>query len=173
MVGCNDDISVANTKSSVMFSASAGTNYWVQVGGKGTDAGTIHLNTDLIPSLAVGDTNRINIPQSSMGTKDAGEPNPCSITCTYTYWARLDIIANGTLSVDTTGSAFNTVLGLSVGTTNLNYATLSALGCNDDFGGTTRSKVTAIVTAGTTVWAQVGGKNGSRGSLKINYHLAP
>lgn len=172
-VACNDDIGGGVTQSSVTFTVPAGTKYFIQVGGKGSAWGTIALRTDLIPTLTVGSTGQIVSAQSAMSVTNASEPKPCSISCKYTRWVRLDVAAAGTLTVDTMGSSFDTVLGLYSGAADLDFATLTSITCNDNAPGSTRSRVTASIGAGTYVWVQVGGKGTVRGTIKLNYHLTP
>ncbi len=104
---------------------------------------------------------------------NVAEPKPCSISCKYTRWVRLDVAAAGTLTVDTMGSSFDTVLGLYSGGYDWDFATATAITCNDNAPGSTKSRVTAVIGAGTYVWAQVGGKGTVRGTIKLNYNLAP
>ena len=172
-VACNDDIGGGVSQSAVVFTAAAGTNYWIQVGGKGAAWGTIALRADLIPTLGLGTTGQIVSAQAAMSVTNVSEPKPCSVACKYTRWVRLDIAQSGTLTVDTMGSGFDTVLGLYYGQAELDFSTLGAITCNDNAPGSTRSRVTAAIAANSYVWAQVGGKGTVRGTIKLNYHLAP
>jgi hypothetical protein len=170
---CNDDDGT-NLTSKVEFQGTEGTIYWIQVGKKGGAGTKIQANMLWVPNLYANDSGAMTSLTNVIEIAEAAAPKPCNITCTYVYWYRFEVKAPGTLTVDTVGSSFNTVLGLySSLTTNLVYTYLTSLGCNDDFAGGTKSRVIVPVAANTTVWAQVGGKNTARGTCKVNFSLQP
>jgi hypothetical protein len=82
------------------------------------------------------------------------------------FW-RITAIANGTVSVDTCGSDFDTMLSIHTGCP----ATLvNDVVCNDDCGGACGldSCVTFAGTSGTTYWIRVSGYGGATGSITLN-----
>ena len=174
-VGCNDNFDT-NLTSKVVIVGTPGTIYWIQACKKAGSGTKINLNRRWIPTLFTGDSDSVTLATNVIQVAATNSPKPCNITCTYEYWARIDVMASGTLTVDTVGSAtgFNTVLALYTGTEPLDFSTLVPLNCNDDYAGLgTKSRVAVSVTGGTTLWAQVGGKSGTKGTAKVNYSLTP
>ncbi len=170
---CNDDMGGGITRSEVVFIVEQGSNYWVQIGDKGNSWHQLSVDYDLIPTLITGSTGQIVSAMAAMTITNIAEPKPCSISCKYTRWVRFDITASGTLTLDTVGSSFDTVLDVYSGAAGFGYpAGGTSLTCNDDATGT-KSRVTLSVTPGQFIWAQVGGKGTVRGTIKLNYYLAP
>jgi hypothetical protein len=89
---------------------------------------------------------------------------PCGISNPNTPEAKYEFTApaDGTYTFSTSGSSFDTILYLEVGS--CGGATLS---CNDDFGGL-QSQVQATLTAGETILVVVDGYNAASGSFTLS-----
>ena len=104
-------------------------------------------------------------------TKETGEPNnPDSPTSTRSVWYQWTAPSTGSVTVDTLGSSFDTVLAVYSGSS---FGTLGLLGSNDDTSDTD-SSVTFNATANTTYRIYVngfnnGGSGGDFGSFKLNW----
>ncbi len=83
----------------------------------------------------------------------------------YDYMA----ICDGTLEVNTFGSGFDTVLNLYDGSGCVG----ANLGCNEDAGGGSQSRVEITVAAGQAIKIQVGGSSGAQGSGVIHVSCLP
>jgi hypothetical protein len=112
---------------------------------------------------------------NNSGGNDAasGEPLPCGISCNNTMWFIYNPTVNGTLTVDTFGSNFDTVMAIYTGPGD-SYATLVQVGCNDDISGTNNQSVlTFTAQAGTNYFIQVGGKGSASGTIALHIELIP
>src|SRR5215468_2668870 len=107
---------------------------------------------------------------SSVGaTKELGEPNHAGNPGGSSVWYSWTAPASGTLSFDTAGSTFDTVLAAYTGTS---VGALTPLASNDDSGGSLTSRVSFAVAAGTTYKFAVDGYLGDFGSVTVNWSLA-
>jgi hypothetical protein len=104
-------------------------------------------------------------------TKEPGEPNHAGNAGGKSVWYQWTAPSAGTVTIDTHGSTFDTLLGVYTGTS---VSALTTVASNDDdpAGGTTTSKVTFAATAGTTYRIAVDGYGGASGSLTLNVSLA-
>jgi alpha-tubulin suppressor-like RCC1 family protein len=104
-------------------------------------------------------------------TGETGEPNHAgnsgalnSVWCTWTA------PATGTVTIDTTGSSFNTTLGVYTGTS---VAGLTQVAANDNIGpGNSQSRVSFAATAGTAYRIAIDGVSAT-GAYVLNIALAP
>ena len=114
---------------------------------------------------------QIKALRSQLSTVDAttqeGEPTPCG-GIGKTVWYSFVAPADGTLAVDTIGSAFDTVLAVYDGPAR-SFADLTPRACNDAFLGAFFSRIEIGVTAGTTLFIQAGGFIGQSGPLVFNF----
>ena len=98
-------------------------------------------------------------------TDETGEPGSGS----GSVWWQWQAPSSGTVTIDTIGSSFDTVLGVYTGT---RVDALRTLGEDDDgvefFGA---SRVTLTVTAGTAYMLRVSGFGSSEGSIVLNWNL--
>ncbi len=120
------------------------------------------------------DATSLSSPSSSTAstvraTVQSGEPTMCVADGAYvdgisaTIWYRLIPDYDTTVTIDTSGSDFDTTLGLYEGTT---VGQLTPVECNDDYEGTLQSEIVAEVDGGQTYWLQVGGY-GDFGALAL------
>ena len=100
---------------------------------------------------------------TSNATKEAGEPNHAGNSGGHSVWYQWTAPSTKSVTVDTIGSSFNTLLAVYTGTT---LASLNLVTSNDDIGGgITQSRVTFNAVAGTTYDIAVDGFNGATGNL--------
>ena len=101
-------------------------------------------------------------------TAEAGETNPAGSSGTHSVWWNYQAAGSGAVTISTTGSDFDTTLGVYTGSA-VNALTLVA--ANDDqdnASGILTSLVTFNATAGTTYRIQVNGFGTSTGSIQIS-----
>lgn len=173
VVGCNDDSQ--GLQSRVAFDATSGTTYHIQVGGFYGDQGELGLNVYGLSgdapendaradAIVIPERPYANSQSTFAATLEAGEPRPCGgmdATVWYTYTAGPSEL--GTVTIDTFGSDYDTVLAVY---TEVAGRTLQ-LGCNDDSEGL-QSSVSFVALPGATYWIQAGGYYGEVGTLVLN-----
>ena len=96
-------------------------------------------------------------------TVESGEPGGGG----RSVWWQWRAPSTGTVTIDTVGSSFDTILGVYTGT---RVGALSTLAQNDDGVGL-QSRVVLDVTAGTVYRLQVAGFSVSEGSIILNWNL--
>lgn len=118
--------------------------------------------------------NGAQVSGSSIGAnKEAGEPNHApDEPGGASVWWRWTATANGTLTVTTAGSHFDTLLAAYTGGS---VNSLTQLAANDDVqnGVVRTSTVTSSVTGGTTYYFAVDGWDGEWGSIWLNFSFTP
>jgi V8-like Glu-specific endopeptidase len=175
LVAQNDDISTSDGiySSLVSFNASAGSIYWIAVDGYGGSGGLATLNwarwndnfaDALILTGSAGDAGGLNVS----ATKQTGEPNHAGNTGGASIWYQWTAPASGTVTFDTEGSSFDTLLAVYTGTA---VGSLTPIASNDDIvNGNIFSRVTFPATAGTTYQIAVDGYSGSYGLVLLTYY---
>jgi beta-glucanase (GH16 family) len=130
-------------------------------------------NDNFANATVISGTSATVTGSNIAATKEAGEPNHAGDPGGSSVWWAWTAPADGTVSIDTHGSNFDTVLGVYTGSS---VSTLTAVpgGSNDDdpAGGTTTSAVSFAVTAGTTYWIAVDGHGGATGAITLNLGLS-
>ncbi len=122
------------------------------------------FNNAFTISGAAGSTNGT----STGATKEAGEPSHAGNSGGKSVWYRWTPAVNGTAVIETTGSAFDTLLAVYTGAS---VAGLTSIVSNNDISGSNpRSRVTFSVIAGTTYRIAVDGLNGDSGSVVLNWN---
>ena len=85
-------------------------------------------------------------------------------------WYKFTPTNTGTLTVDTTGSVFDTVLAAFSGSSIANLTTITF---NDDYAGALTSSIKFTANAGTTYYLRVHSWGPARGAIKLNWsHVA-
>jgi hypothetical protein len=111
-----------------------------------------------------------SVSGTSVGaTKESGEPSHAGSAGGASIWYRWTASASGTLTVDTLGSGFDTVLAAYTGTS---VSALTSIASNNDFGSGQQSRVAFRVTAGTTYRIAVDGWSGASGLVSLNWAFA-
>jgi hypothetical protein len=85
-----------------------------------------------------------------------------------TVWFRFTASTSGSVTIDTSGSDYDTVLAAYTGDA-LN--TLTPVACDDDIGTGFQSMITFSATAGTTYHIQAGGFAGAAGGLQLHVSM--
>jgi subtilisin family serine protease len=150
----------------------------VQTGGRLNLAGALSstLNTPFNDNFAqapIGTANTLEIRGSNVGaTREAGEPvHAGDATNGATIWWRWTAPASGTVTVETSDSSFDTLLGVYAGT---NVTALTQIAANDDAGGgLTTSAVAFTANGGVTYAIAVAGKGGVSGLVRLHVTAPP
>jgi hypothetical protein len=96
-------------------------------------------------------------------TKEPGEPAHAGNAGGRSIWFRWTAQKTGTVTFSTSGSSFDTTLGVYRGSS---VSALSRVASNDDWNGLT-SRVSFSATAGVTYWIAVDGYSGASGSVVL------
>ena len=175
-VASNDNSSSTVLDSTVSFSTVKGTIYRIVVDGKSGASGAIQLAASLVAAVApVNDSfasatvltgTSFSVNGSNIGaTVQTGEPKHAGITGGKSVWWSWTAPSTGTFTLATTGSSFDTTLGIYTGTA---VNTLTVVGSNDDQSTTLRtSKVVVSVVAGTTYRIAVDGYSAASGAITL------
>lgn len=100
-------------------------------------------------------------------TKEIGEPEHAGIVGGHSVWFRWTAPTNGGTTIETAGSAFDTLLAVYNG---VSVDALTQVSANDNATpGVVRSKVHFAATAGTTYQIAVDGKAGATGTLVLSW----
>ncbi len=175
LVAANDDSATART-SEVVFDATVGTAYHIAVDGYGQEQGRIALSivqaagaapvNDAFESASqLAGTTETAAGSSYDATAQPGEPVHAGQTATRSIWWKWTAPAEGTCTVDTIGSAFDTVLAVYTGST---VSGLFAVASDDQSGGDNTSWVVFETTPGTTYYFAVDGRGGAGGAVVLN-----
>ena len=148
-------------------------------GGGGTDSGTLMETVTAFSALSppVNDAfsgRAVIVGESAMvsgfnvaATREAGEPEHAGLPSDATVWWTWTAPRNGVVTIDTVGTAFDTILAVYRGTA---VGTLTLVAANDDAQGTT-SAVSFPVTGGTSYQIAVGGLADANGNVTLNLLL--
>jgi hypothetical protein len=102
---------------------------------------------------------------TSSATQADDDPDTCGGRAGATIWYRFTPAVSGTLTANTFGSNYDTVLALYTRPS----GGFNLVACNDDAGGTTQSWISAQLSAGVTYYLLVGSYwGGSGGNLVLN-----
>jgi hypothetical protein len=124
-------------------------------------------SNDLFANAATISGPSGTVSGSTSGTaKETGEPNHGGNPGGHSVWYQWSAPNDGTVTFNTAGSAFDTLLGVYLGNSvNL----LGTVAENDDGQGTTTSSVAFEAVAGTTYHVAVDGYNGAQGAFTLNW----
>ncbi len=116
-------------------------------------------------------SDNLAIRASNTGaTAEAGEPAHGGNAPSATLWWEWVAPATGTVSIDTSGSTYDTVLALYTGNA---LGALTPVASNDNDAGKITSRVSFTAQAGTTYQIAVDGKNGASGLTLLNLGSTP
>ena len=148
-------------------------------GGGGTDSGSLMETVTVFSALAppvndafAGRTPIVGETASVAGfnvaaTREAGEPDHAGLPSDSTVWWTWTAPRNGVVTINTVGTAFDTILAVYRGTA---VGALTLVAANDDAQGTT-SSVSFPVTGGTSYQIAVGGLADANGDVTLNLLL--
>ena len=179
-VASNDDAGADYLTGTVAFDATAGTTYQIRVDGLQGDTGTVDLHLLETEGSAPPNDSFANAVQltglsaertgdtNAGASLETGEPSVMDdAPAGRSIWYRWTPAESGSLSLDTAGSDFDTLLGVYTGST---VADLTEVAVNDDAASDLTSAVVTDVDAGTTYWIRVDGFGGETGTVSL--HLA-
>jgi hypothetical protein len=176
LVAQNDDAS--GVQSRVTFTAVAGTSYSIAVDGYGGSTGSVTLHwslagssggasNDLFSAAAVLTGSAGTWTGSTSGaTKEPGEPNHAGNAGGRSIWFTWTAPLTGATTFKTSGSSFDTLLGVYSGSS---VSALTAVASNDDADATLQSRVAFTASAGTTYRVAVDGYGGASGSVVLGW----
>jgi subtilisin family serine protease len=179
-VGANDDFSSPERWSRLTFTATAGTTYRIAVDGYAGDDGPVTLaftwslgpvNDDFeaATSFALDDAGPV-VGTSIGAVKQTGEPNHAGFTGGRSVWWRFTAPTEGTVTLSTDGSSFDTLLAAYTGSA---VNALTPVASNDDVPGDIQgarwSRISFAVTAGTTYRVAVDGFGAASGSVQLGF----
>ncbi|MEI6687968.1 MAG: S8 family serine peptidase [Thermoleophilia bacterium] len=173
----NDDVASGTLWSKVTINVTSGASYAIAIDGWGGARGATTLNAAFTAAPVLTNDNFADATTltGTAGTKtgstanathETGEPGHGGAGGAASIWYRWTAPANGTLTLTTQGSAFDTLLGAYTGST---VAGLTTIAQNDDVSGGTWSSVAFAVTTGTSYAIAIDGWNGARGDTVLNH----
>ena len=117
--------------------------------------------------------NGSQIFNTTYATTDPNEPPHCDVPGGASYWLVYQPPTNGTITLDTLGSSYDTVMEVySYSGTPTNYSDLIKIDCNDNaFGTNGASRVIVPVVKTRQYLLAVDGVAGGRGVAWLNYRL--
>lgn len=107
---------------------------------------------------------------------DPNAPAICGEAPGAAYWFSYQAPTNGLMTIDTSNSAFATLLAaFTYAGVLTSYTNLIPVACDNNSGGigTNFSQIQFVVTNGGNYFVVVGGVNGARGIAHLNYSLTP
>lgn len=104
-----------------------------------------------------------NVP----ATKEAGEPNHAGNTGGRSLWWKWTAAYNGSITVTTVGSSYDTLLGVYTG---VGVAALTTIASNDNAPSLNTSAVSFTAAAGTVYHITVDGAGGASGTVNLNWN---
>lgn len=138
------------------------------------DAAASGLTPSVTSSVNIG-YNGTQIYNTTNAIVDPTAPLICGVPPGAAYWFSYTAPTNGLMSVDTGGSAIPTLLAaFTYNGVLVNYTNLISLACDNNNGGTgtnTSSQIQFTVTNNKNYFIVVGGVNGARGVVHLNYLL--
>jgi subtilisin-like proprotein convertase family protein len=175
-VASNDDIASGNLQSRVTFTPVAGTTYRIAVDGYGGASGGIVLTLSQIPSNDnfafcefTGGASGLVTGSTREATKETAEPNHAGNSGGHSIWYCWTAPDSGSVTFDTIGSNFDTLLAVYTGDT-VNGLTVRA--SNDNISGNNlQSRVTFSVVGTTMYHIAIDGRSGAVGNTTLSWSL--
>lgn len=130
-----------------------------------TSASTGPANNNFASRQQISGTSITTTGSNVNATKETGEPNHGGNTGGKSVWWTWTATQNGTVTIDTSGSSFDTLLGVYTGSS---VGALTTIASNDDSGGGTTSSVTFSATSGTTYQIAVDGYGAASGNITLH-----
>ena len=177
LFGCNDD-AFEDYTSRFSWLAQAGVTYYVQigdwnyrstVGDTGHDLRVNFAQVPEVPGDRLSDATLIEtLPYSASHSTsgagvESGEPTSCNTGSTV--WYRLRTRNETAVTLDTSGSGYDTVVGVYTGT---QMSDLALVGCDDESGTGGTSVISWTAAGKVDYYIQVGGWQGDNGDLVLN-----
>jgi hypothetical protein len=132
---------------------------------------TVGISNDNFANRIALSGTSVSTTGSNVGaTSETGEQRIMRNAGGKTVWWTWTAPIAGTVTIDTIGSNFNTVLGVYTGSS---VTSLSQVATDNDSGGNLTSKVTFTAVAGRTYQIAVDGYSGATGSIALHINLVP
>ena len=132
----------------------------------GNVAVTVPTNDNFSAAFAIsgsqGTTNGTNV----RATKESGEPTHAGDAGGASIWYNWTAPASGSVTIDTTGSTLDTLLGVYTGSS---VGSLTTIASDNESGGNGASRVVFTASSGTTYRIAVDGFGGAMGSVTLNW----
>jgi hypothetical protein len=184
-VAQDDDTSRTDLTSTVTFSATAGTTYYIAVDGynygrgAGAASGNVVLNLTELQAPAndnfasatlLTGTTVTWTGTNTAATKEVGEPTIPNAPGGASIWFAWVAPTSGRVTINTEGSKFDTTLGVYTGSV---VSALTKVAQNDDVSRTDlTSSVSFVAAAGTTYYIAVDGYRAATGTVVLNLATA-
>ncbi len=173
-IAFGDDDSPLRT-SSISVMVPAGTMVSIAVDSKGTAGGPFTLSFGPAPAnddaraaqVLAGDVGSVR-GSTAFASRQIGEPAHAGFLGNRSVWFRWVPAASGLATWRTTGSSFDTLLAIYTGTP---VAALRRVASVDNDPGALTGTVSFSVSAGTTYWIALDGKNASSGPFLLSWSL--
>jgi len=168
-IAFDDDSGVGNN-SRLAFPASAGVTYHIAVDGFGGDTGGIQLhlnpawNDQFANCLVI--TGAVGVASGSTrgATRQSGEPIHAGVTGSGSIWFCWTAPTNAPFTFDTSGSTFDTLLGIHTGSA---VNALTPIASDNNSGSNGASRVTFNAVSNTLYRIAVAGVSGATGVVKL------
>jgi hypothetical protein len=137
----------------------------------GRNAGSTSVdNDDFADATLMSGVSGQKTGSNTGATKQLGEPDHAGNTGGKSVWWKWTAPSRGTVTIDTRGSSFDTLLGVYTGSS---VSALTEVASNDDLnpGVDQDSRVTFQATTGTVYRIAVDGYNADSGSIVLNWSL--
>jgi Calcineurin-like phosphoesterase len=174
LLAANDDAD-GRTSSRVAFRTQPNELYYIAVDGKRAESGSyvltgrfhaVPVNDDVPYGILLGGARTGHTTaDSTMATRQAGEPQHAGQTGGRSIWFRWQPHEGGPMVFDTAGSSFDTVLAAYTGA---ELRLMTTVASNDDDGARQTSRIAFGAVAGTEYWIAVDGKGGTGGHVRLN-----
>lgn len=172
------DDALAEGTENVVLTLASRTNYSVDAT-QNTATATIldndaanRTNDNFADRTVMSGSSVTAISDNRTATNEAGEPNPVGVSGSKSVWFTWTAPSNGSFTISTSGSSFDTTLGVYTGNS---VSSLKLVAENDDAdynAGDYTSLVTINAVAGTKYQIQVNGFNGDSGDIKLSINAA-
>lgn len=125
-------------------------------------------NDDFDAAILITSTPFADTQDTLAATTEAADPVPCgNPSPANSVWYRFTVSSGGTLTADTFGSGYDTVLSAWTGTA----GNLNLVACNNQAGGGDQSEISFTVTPGTTYFFMVTAFLADGGAMVFNLDL--
>ncbi len=174
-IASNDDC-CSGSQSKVSFPAVSGTTYQIAVDGYNKATGSVTLDWSIVAgpandmfagALPLAGASGTAGGTNTNATKEPGEPNHAGNAGGASVWYRWTATAATPVSIDTSGSGFDTLLAVYTGSS---VNALTPVASNDDVSKKdATSKVTFTPVPGTAYQIAVDGYNKATGSITLHW----
>jgi len=173
-----------SNNASVTLNATAGATYLIRIGGTSNTGGfgTLNLSGQSCATSSNSDecvsagwiSDGVPVTGSNVAATTTANflATSCGSTASGDMWYKYRPVTTGNVIVNTCGSGFNTTVGIYSDCTG---SAASYVQCNDDNAspgtscvGTTQSYVSRTLTAGTTYYIRVAGRNNATGTFSLS-----